>query len=511
MFAIVLVHPEIPPNTGNVIRLDREHRRRAAPGRAARLPRSTTASSSAPASTTTSTRACTCIATSPRAAPRWTRRRRGAGSRSRRRRRASLHDVAFAPGRRAGVRLRDLGPARRACSTTFAPRARLRIPMRPGVRSLNLSNAVAVAVYEAWRQNGFRLTRLVSARRPWARAAAAPRPRRAPGPRRRGRCATASVIGISMPWCAASARAARAACDAFGDVAERGEDRVERLARARARARRCRLRDSVAGAGQHEVAQAREPHQRLAPPAHRRPTRRAISASPRVISAARALWPKPRPSASAGRDREHVLDRAADLDAGDVVGLVDAQRVAAQQRRGLRARATASVAAATSAVGSPRATSPAKLGPDTTPTGAGQRGAIAGARASRRRPARRGATKPFDSQTSGARTPASQQRVRERVERARSASRRSTSSARAPRARSPVDRERVAAARRRAGSARCARSRAQLVGALARARARARRAASRARACARWHGDRRAPRAGADDRDFGARGGHGDR
>ena len=32
---------------------------------------------------------------------------------------------------------------------------RLRIPMRPGVRSLNLSNAVAVAVYEAWRQLGF--------------------------------------------------------------------------------------------------------------------------------------------------------------------------------------------------------------------------------------------------------------------------------------------------------------------------------------------------------------------
>jgi tRNA (cytidine/uridine-2'-O-)-methyltransferase len=27
--------------------------------------------------------------------------------------------------------------------------------MRPGVRSLNLSNAVAVVVYEAWRQNGF--------------------------------------------------------------------------------------------------------------------------------------------------------------------------------------------------------------------------------------------------------------------------------------------------------------------------------------------------------------------
>ncbi len=32
---------------------------------------------------------------------------------------------------------------------------RLRLPMREGQRSLNLSNAVAVLVYEAWRQQGF--------------------------------------------------------------------------------------------------------------------------------------------------------------------------------------------------------------------------------------------------------------------------------------------------------------------------------------------------------------------
>ncbi len=32
---------------------------------------------------------------------------------------------------------------------------RLRLPMMPGQRSLNLSNAAAVAVYEAWRQLGF--------------------------------------------------------------------------------------------------------------------------------------------------------------------------------------------------------------------------------------------------------------------------------------------------------------------------------------------------------------------
>lgn len=35
------------------------------------------------------------------------------------------------------------------------PAQRLRLPMRPDSRSLNLSNAVAVAVYEAWRQLDF--------------------------------------------------------------------------------------------------------------------------------------------------------------------------------------------------------------------------------------------------------------------------------------------------------------------------------------------------------------------
>ena len=38
----------------------------------------------------------------------------------------------------------------------FKPETKLRLPMRPGNRSLNLSNAVAVTVFEAWRQIGFR-------------------------------------------------------------------------------------------------------------------------------------------------------------------------------------------------------------------------------------------------------------------------------------------------------------------------------------------------------------------
>jgi tRNA (cytidine/uridine-2'-O-)-methyltransferase len=37
----------------------------------------------------------------------------------------------------------------------FAEDRRLRLPLIPGNRSLNLSNAVAVMVYEAWRQQGY--------------------------------------------------------------------------------------------------------------------------------------------------------------------------------------------------------------------------------------------------------------------------------------------------------------------------------------------------------------------
>lgn len=37
----------------------------------------------------------------------------------------------------------------------LVPQQRLRLPMREGQRSLNLSNAVAVLLYEAWRQQGF--------------------------------------------------------------------------------------------------------------------------------------------------------------------------------------------------------------------------------------------------------------------------------------------------------------------------------------------------------------------
>ncbi len=51
-----------------------------------------------------------------------------------------------------GCETRGLAPELRE---RFPAAQRVRLPMRPGQRSLNLSNAVAVAVFEAWRQNGY--------------------------------------------------------------------------------------------------------------------------------------------------------------------------------------------------------------------------------------------------------------------------------------------------------------------------------------------------------------------
>lgn len=42
-----------------------------------------------------------------------------------------------------------------AVRQSFAQQQTFKLPMLPGQRSLNLSNAVAVTVFEAWRQNGF--------------------------------------------------------------------------------------------------------------------------------------------------------------------------------------------------------------------------------------------------------------------------------------------------------------------------------------------------------------------
>lgn len=63
-------------------------------------------------------------------------------------------DVSYAPGDALlfGPETRGL-PA--DMLTSLPPEQIIRIPMLPDNRSLNLSNAVAVVLYEAWRQHGF--------------------------------------------------------------------------------------------------------------------------------------------------------------------------------------------------------------------------------------------------------------------------------------------------------------------------------------------------------------------
>ena len=64
------------------------------------------------------------------------------------------HQVDYRPGDYLmfGPETRGLPPEVR---DALSPEYRLRVPMRPESRSLNLSNTAALVVYEAWRQLGF--------------------------------------------------------------------------------------------------------------------------------------------------------------------------------------------------------------------------------------------------------------------------------------------------------------------------------------------------------------------
>ncbi|WP_073387017.1 tRNA (cytidine(34)-2'-O)-methyltransferase [Jatrophihabitans endophyticus] len=68
--------------------------------------------------------------------------------------RTSYADIAY---RRGDVLLFGPEPTGLAPEVLADPHVteRVRIPMLPGRRSLNLSNSAAVAAYEAWRQHGF--------------------------------------------------------------------------------------------------------------------------------------------------------------------------------------------------------------------------------------------------------------------------------------------------------------------------------------------------------------------
>ena len=63
-------------------------------------------------------------------------------------------EVAFRPGDAFVFGAESSGlPA--AVLEGFEPACRLRLPMQPASRSLNLGNSVSAVVFEAWRQNGF--------------------------------------------------------------------------------------------------------------------------------------------------------------------------------------------------------------------------------------------------------------------------------------------------------------------------------------------------------------------
>jgi len=152
MFNVVLVEPEIPPNTGNVIRLcansgarlhlvaplgfelDDKRLRRAGLDYHEYAELKVHASFDALAA----------VEQPPphRMFAMTTRARRG------------IAEQQFEPGDWF-VFGSETGGLAESLLARFPPSQRLRLPMRAGNRSLNLSNAVAIVVYEAWRQAGY--------------------------------------------------------------------------------------------------------------------------------------------------------------------------------------------------------------------------------------------------------------------------------------------------------------------------------------------------------------------
>jgi tRNA (cytidine/uridine-2'-O-)-methyltransferase len=153
MFDVVLVHPEIPPNTGNVIRLCANTGCRlhlVEPlgfSLEDRLLRRAGLDYHEMASVTVHRDWQSCAAAlGPRRFALTTQAT------------ASAYDTRFQPGD-AFVFGREADGLPQAIVEDFEEAQRLRIPMVLGNRSLNLSNAVAVVVFEAWRQQGFDGTR----------------------------------------------------------------------------------------------------------------------------------------------------------------------------------------------------------------------------------------------------------------------------------------------------------------------------------------------------------------
>jgi len=151
MFTLILYEPEIPPNTGNIIRLC------ANSGTSLHLveplgfeldePRLRRAGLDyrefAAVQTHPSLVACLDALGEPRVFAFTTRAR------------AAYSSVGYEPGDAFLFGPESRGLPGEVLDALPAER-RMRLPMVPGSRSLNLSNAAAVVVYEAWRQQGFR-------------------------------------------------------------------------------------------------------------------------------------------------------------------------------------------------------------------------------------------------------------------------------------------------------------------------------------------------------------------
>lgn len=153
MFHVVLVAPEIPPNTGNVIRLC------ANTGSSLHLvePLGFELSDAQLRRAGLDYAEMTCVTVHPD----WAACRAALGTArlfalttKGKRRHVSADSPGFRPGDAFvfGSESRGLPPEVLA---GIDENHRLRLPLIPGNRSLNLSNAVAVMVYEAWRQQDF--------------------------------------------------------------------------------------------------------------------------------------------------------------------------------------------------------------------------------------------------------------------------------------------------------------------------------------------------------------------
>ena len=344
-FAVVLVHPEIPPNTGNVIRLtantattlhlveplgfrmdDRELKRAGLDYHeyaSVRVHRDFDA----------------CRAALDReGARRWFAFTTDGPH--------SLYEARFAPGDVLVFGRESSGLPRRR------PRAVRRRGKAPDSDAAGRAQPQSVECGCGRRLRGVAADRF-RRRRLTARRAAPRVPR--------GRRAGASLVPLRARLALAGAarrhpaarglrrarhgRRRRSACRRRGDARARaprprqarprqrapgGEDLGQRFPAASARpTRRLRDRSPV-------QVSTRSPRPARPISVSRRPPsaadRRPVSASPRVISAARALWPKPRPSLAPAAIASTFFTAPPIFDTGDVVALVGAQRFCAQQR-----------------------------------------------------------------------------------------------------------------------------------------------------------------------------------